>query len=196
MTRPPLFLALEPVVEAFERLEVPHHVGGSVASSAVGTARTTLDVDLVADLRAEHVSSFVEMLRDHYYASEDAILDAVRRKACFNVIHLATMFKVDVFVLQDTPYSRVAFSRRQEGTLRIGDHSAELMLASPEDIILNKLQWYQLGDEVSERQWHDILGVLRVQHARLDRKYMRDWADRLGLENLLLRAEHEAEIVE
>ena len=192
MSRPLLFQALEPVVGAFELLSVPYHLGGSVASSAVGTARTTLDVDLVADLRAGQVCPFVAELKDLYYASEAAIRDAVSRRSCFNVIHLPTMFKVDVFVLKERSYDRAAFSRRRLGRLSIGEHSAEFMLASPEDIVLNKLEWFRLGDEVSERQWLDVLGVLRVQRGRLDEKYLVEWANELNLKELLLRAEREA----
>ena len=192
MSRPLLFQALEPVVGAFELLSVPYHVGGSVASSAVGTARTTLDVDLVADLRAGQVSPFVAELKDQYYASEAAILDAVSRRSCFNVIHLPTMFKVDVFVLKERSYDRTAFARRRPGRLSIGEHSAEFVLASPEDVVLNKLEWFRLGNEVSERQWLDVLGVLRVQKGRLDEEYLAEWANELNLKELLRRAEREA----
>lgn len=192
MSRPPLFLALEPVIDVLEDLSVPYYVGGSVASSAVGTARTTLDVDLVADLRAEQVPPFVTGLGNRYYANESAILDAVARESCFNVIHFATMFKVDVFTLKTRPYDQIAFDRRRQGCLSIGGHSAEFMLASPEDIVLNKLEWFRLGNEVSERQWRDVLGVLRVQRDRLDRGYLEKWAKELNLQDLLKRAQDEA----
>lgn len=192
MSRPPLFLAVEPVIEVFEKLSVPYYVGGSVASSAVGTARTTLDADLVADLPAKSVPTFVAELGDRYYANQAAILDAVTRKSCFNVIHLATMFKVDIFAVKSRVYDRVAFDRRQQGQLSIGDCVANFVLASPEDIVLNKLEWFRLGDEISERQWHDVLGVLRVQRDQLDKAYLRDWAQTLQLGDLLTRAENEA----
>ena len=192
MSRPPLFLAVEPVVDVFEELSVSYYVGGSVASSAVGTARTTLDADLVADLQAEKVPTFVAGLGDRYYANQAAILDAVTRESCFNVIHLATMFKVDIFAVKSRAYDRVAFDRRRQGQLSIGDCVANFVLASPEDIVLNKLEWFRLGDEISERQWHDVLGVLRVQRDRLDMMYMKKWAEALGLGDLLARAEAEA----
>src|SRR5262245_61525890 len=91
--------ALDPVADAFEALGVVYRVGGSFASSALGVARTTLDVDLVADLRSAHVAPLVDRLQSEYYVDSDMIHDAIRHRTCFNVIHLATMVKIDVFVL-------------------------------------------------------------------------------------------------
>ena len=192
MTRPPLFLAMEPVIEALKALSVPYYVGGSVASSAVGTARTTLDADLVADLKPKQVPVFVATLGDRYYANQEAILDAVARKSCFNVIHLATMFKVDVFAVKDRSYDRVAFERSRPREFSIGSHVGNFIVASPEDIVLNKLEWFRLGDEISQRQWHDVLGVLRVQRDRLDMSYLEEWAKALSIDGLFARAKAEA----
>ena len=158
----------------------------------MGTARTTLDADLVADLPVEKISAFVAGLGNRYYASETAIRDAVARESCFNVIHLATMFKVDVFALKKRAYDQVAFQRRRPGKFSIGPHVGTFVLASAEDIVLNKLEWFRLGDEVSERQWQDVLGVLRVQKTRLDMDYLTEWAETLGLQELLSRAQSEA----
>jgi len=193
MNRPPLFQALEPVVHAFEILSAPYCLGGSVASSALGTARTTLNVDLVADLKQGHTPGFVAQLANAFYASETAIAEAIARKGCFNVIHLATMFKVDVFAIKARAFDRVAFQRRTEGLFSIADCDRRFFHATPEDIILYKLEWYRLGDEVSERQWQDVLGVLRVQRGRLDLDYLRNWAAELGISDLFERIRHEAE---
>lgn len=65
-------------------------------------------------------------------------------------------------------------------------------MTSPEDIVLQKLEWYALGGQVSERQWHDIQGVLRIQSTSLDIAYMRTWATQLNLNPLLIRALHDA----
>jgi hypothetical protein len=191
MSRPALFQALEPIVEAFEGLSVPYCLGGSVASSAYGTARTTLDVDLVADLDRLQVPRLVHQLGERYYANQATILDAVARESCFNVIHLATMFKVDVFPVKSRPYDRVAFDRKREGRFAIGEYEGKFVLSSPEDIVINKLEWFRLGDEVSERQWQDVLGVLRVQQGRLDEDYLTEWASALDLRDLLQRARRE-----
>jgi hypothetical protein len=185
--------ALLPVIEALERLRVPYCVGGSLASSLYGVGRTTLDADLVADLDPRHVPPLVAALQAAYYVDAGMILDAIARRSCFNVIHLASMFKVDVFVLKDRSYDRTAFARIRRDTLTPDGPGAEVFLASPEDVVLNKLEWFRLGDEISERQWRDAVGVLKVQKDRLDRSYLARWGSELGLTDLLQRAWKEAE---
>lgn len=188
MSQVPLFAALKPVIEAFESLSVSYYLGGSVASSFYGVPRTTLDVDLVADLEAGHALPLIARLGDQYYASQEAIFDAIARKSCFNVIHLPSMFKVDVFVAKPGLYDRQALARRRSGAVSLGGVAEDFMIASPEDIILSKLQRFRLGRQVSERQWQDVLGVLRVQGPRLDEAYLEHWAGELGIGDLLARA--------
>ena len=192
MTAADALVALRGVVVALERLGVRHYVGGSLASSAFGVARATLDADLVADLRREHVAPLAAALQAEYYVSSPMIAEAIVRKSCFKVIHLATSYKVDVFVVKDRSYDRVAFERMRRDALDPADPSAEFFLASPEDTVLNKLEWFRLGGEVSERQWRDVLGVLRVQGDRLDRGYLVCWAAELGVRHLLEKASQEA----
>ncbi len=183
--------ALDPVADAFEALGVSYRVGGSVASSALGVARTTLDIDLVADLRATHVAPFVERLQADYYVDADMIHDAIRRRSSFNVIHLATMMKVDVFVLGARPFDRVAFARVISEPLG-DDRERSFPLTTAEDIVIHKLDWYRRGGCVSERQWADVLGVLKLQGDALDRAHLAHWASELGVTDLLERAMAEA----
>jgi hypothetical protein len=153
-------------------------------------ARSTLDVDVVADLAEEHVAPFVAALRDDYYVEEGAVREAVRRRSCANVIHLATMLKVDVFVAKREPFDRSALARARPAPLIAG--GPELPLASPEDVVLHKLRWFRMGGEVAGRQWSDVLGVLRVQGGALDAGYLDRWAVALGVVDLLARARGEA----
>jgi hypothetical protein len=183
-----IIAAMTPVVEAFERLGVRYHVGGSVASSAMGVARATLDVDLVADLSPDHVERLVAALSDSYYIEASAVRDAITRRATFNLIHLATMVKVDVFVLGRRPYDIEAFSRMRTDSLGDGDGAREFFLSSPEDTVLNKLEWYETGGRVADRQWRDVQGILKVQSGRLDLEYMRRWAAAIGIARLLEKA--------
>ena len=193
MTAPDILVALEPVAATFERLSVRYHVGGSVASSAQGVARATLDIDLVADLGESDVSGFTRDLEKEYYLDEQAIRDAVRRRTSFNLIHLETMVKIDVFVLKTRPYDREAFGRMIADTLHEGDDARKFYLASPEDTILNKLEWFEMGNRVSQRQWRDVIGVMKVQGGTLDRAYMERWAQEIGVLDLLNEALAEAE---
>ena len=182
--------ALGPVVDVLMQLGVPYSVGGSVASSAHGIARTTLDVDIVADLRMAHVVPLVTALQSDYYVDLDAAMDAVRRRAMFNLVHLDTVLKVDIYVLKADNFHRRSFERRMEDTL--SGEERRFFMATPEDTVLHKLTWYRDGGQVSDRQWSDILGVLRVQKEQLDLAYMRDRATKLGVADLLQRALTEA----
>ena len=166
--------ALAPVADAFEGLGVDYRIRGSVASSALGVGRSTFDIDLVADLPRQHVDAFVARLGEAYYADGDMIRDAVLRRSSFNVIHLATMMKLDIFILEHRSFDLAAFERVTRSPL--GDEDRIFPLTTAEDIILHKLEWFRLGDGVSERQWHDILGVFRVQAGALDRDYLERWA--------------------
>lgn len=182
--------AVAPVATALEALNVDYYLAGSVISSLFGVARATADVDIVAALRREHARPLVAMLGDDYYADEDMALDAIARRSMFNVIHLATMLKVDVYVA-GTAFDRSALDRRQRDTIVVEQPAKAFSIASAEDVVLHKLRWFRDGGEVSDRQWGDILGVLRVQRA-LDLEFMRRWAADLGVADLLERALEEA----
>ncbi len=188
MSAPDLLAALEPVIDVLERLGVRYQVGGSVASSVHGMARATMDVDIVAELEAEHVGKLVGSLRDGYFVDEGLVRAALRDRSSFNLIHQATIMKVDIFLPKERPYDRQALDRSIEDTLVDDPKARSLRVAAPEDVILAKLEWYRLGGETSERQWVDVLGVLRVQRDRMDVAYMKRWATELGVADLLERA--------
>ncbi|MFI5180527.1 MAG: hypothetical protein ACHQPI_03965 [Thermoanaerobaculia bacterium] len=192
--RPPNVLeALAEVAAAFAAGGIRWYVGGSVASSARGVARASLDVDVIADLRPEHVASLAAKLRQTCYVSEDAIRDAIRRRTGFNVVHLPTALKIDVFVPQDREFDRAAFQRAALVPLDSEASGLSYPVASSEDVILAKLEWFRAGGEVSERQWGDLLGVLRISGPTIDRRYLDRMAASLGLSTLLERAVTEAQ---
>lgn len=176
------------VSRVLERLGVPWVTVGSIASSIHGIPRTTEDIDLVARLEPSHVSSLVEALRAEFYLDQERIHSAIRRGSSFNLIHLETLVKIDVFVPEEA-VARLEISRRNPVTLQ-GPEGEEiaLQMASPEDVVVQKLAWYRRGNEVSDRQWRDALGVLKVQGERLDFDYLDQAARRLGVEDLLERA--------
>lgn len=180
--------ALTPVAETLERLGVAYQIGGSVASSVHGMARATMDIDLVADLRPDHVDAFVAALGDAYYADADMVRDAIAGRSSFNLIHQPTMFKVDVFLPKERAFDRRSLERRVRESLSEDPGARTFFVATAEDTLLAKLEWFDRGGRVSERQWTDILGLLRVQGEALDVGYLTRWAGELGLAHLLERA--------
>ena len=175
------------VAETLERMDVPYVVGASLASSFHGIPRATIDADLVAALRADHRSHLVEALEEDFYLDPEAISRAIESRASFNVIHLETMFKVDVFVAQNDRATRQELER---GVRMVVADAPErtLRIASAEDTIAHKLYWYELGDEVADRQWTDAIGVLKVAGEHLDYAYLRHTASLLGVEHQLRQA--------
>jgi len=187
MTDSDLVTALRPIADAFEALGVRYYLGGSVASSAHGIARASLDADVVAALEPAHVDTLVARLAPAYYVPVDRLRSAIAARSSFNLIHLATMFKIDVFVSKGRPFDREAASRARAQAIDEATDAPRFPVASPEDTVLAKLEWFRLGGETSERQWWDIVGVLKVTPA-VDRAYLRHWAASLGVADLLDRA--------
>ena len=191
MKTPDILIAVQPVIQAFEKLSIPYYIGGSIASSLYGMARATLDVDIVADLKVDHIAPLKQFLEHQYYIDEDMIAEAIRTNSSFNLIHLGTMIKIDVFIHKDEPYPLEALQRIRRDTLE-DTAKVEFYFSSPEDIIIHKLQWYKMGGLVSERQWLDVIGVIKVQGDLLDKKYLAGWSRKLGLSSLLKEAFVEA----
>ncbi|PYJ61191.1 MAG: hypothetical protein DME24_07130 [Verrucomicrobia bacterium] len=186
-----LLAALARVVTAFEALGVDYLVAGSIASSVFGEPRQTVDADLVAHLQPGNAGPLVEQLFGEFYADLAAILAAIQSQGSFNLIHLETMTKVDVFVRWRDPFARSQFARRQKKS--VGQSAPlELFFASAEDTVLAKLDWYRKGGCVSDQQWRDLLSVLKVQAGALDRAYLAHWSGELGVTDLLRRALDEA----
>lgn len=186
----PLAVTLR-VVRACERLGLRYLIGGSLASSYHGVPRSTNDADLLVELPGRCVADLVADLATDFYLEADMIEDAIVRGSCFNLIHLATMFKVDVFVLTRDELLVQEMARRRQHALADGSEECAFF-ASPEDTVLQKLEWYRRGQGISDRQWRDVIGVLEVQGASLDVAYLRHWATHLGVQDLLARAMAEA----
>jgi hypothetical protein len=175
------------VVDILERFEIRYLIGGSFASAIHGVARMTADVDLVVDLSLNQVDPLVRALEGEFYVDAEAIRDAVRRRQSFNLIHLATMFKVDIFILKHRPFDDAQFERRERHAIS-RDPERQAYVATAEDNILAKLEWYRMGGETSDRQWNDVQSVLKTQGGRLDLDYLRHWAVALSVSDLFERA--------
>lgn len=189
---PDLIRVLDLAVERLDRLGIPYVVGGSLASSAYGEPRPSGDVDLVIDLPATRIGDLVAAFETEFYVAHEAVAEAVARGTSFNVIHLSAVVKLDLFILADRPLRRLQMDRRRLGAV---DPSLpnRYYLSSAEDIILQKLDWYRKGGGVSDLQWRDVVGVLKMQRQSLDFAYLRQMASQAGLGDLLDRARVDAQ---
>ena len=175
------------VVEVLESQSIAYLIGGSVASGIHGMPRSTQDIDLVVELSLPQAAPFVHRLGTGFYVDLEAVEEAVRRHRSFNLIHLETMVKVDLFVAKEEAFVRSQMARRQRHVL-LRNPERCVYVASPEDTILAKLAWYRSGGETSSSQWSDVLGVMKIQGSRLDKAYLEQWASRIGVADLLSQA--------
>lgn len=182
--------ALVALAHAFDALAVRWAIGGSVASAAHGEPRATNDVDVIALLTETEARALVQQLGTDFYADADAAADAARRRSSFNVIDNRSFIKIDVFVPAPGPLGAGQLDRLQ--LLEILPGVRALPILGPEDVILQKLRWYGLGGGVSDRQWRDIVSVLRIASDAIDQAYLDDVATSQGLAALLARARDDA----
>jgi hypothetical protein len=175
------------VTTVLEQLGVRYFISGSLASTLYGVVRTTMDSDVVADLKQQHIGDLVSSLENEFYIDEDMISAAVRQRSSFNIIHRDSFFKVDVIIPELRPYLNFQFTRAQRQVLSL-EPEIQAMVVSPEDIVLAKLEWYRMGGEVFERHWRDVVGILGVQAGLLDMSYLNRMAEELGVKDLIQKA--------
>ncbi|QDV32396.1 hypothetical protein [Tautonia plasticadhaerens] len=187
---PDALLVLRDVIAACASNAIAYALGGSMASTFHGVARFTADADIAVEPFPGREAAFAGSFGEDYYVSVDAIRQAIRDRSSFNVIHTGMAFKVDVFVRKDRPFDTSLMARKRPAELDPDGPPVDLV--SAEDIILLKLEWYRLGGETSDRQWGDVLGVLRAQAGLLDEGYLDRWAAELGVADLLETARGEA----
>lgn len=179
------------VASAIEAVSGEYFVGGSVASSLQGEPRATNDIDIVLTLPLGRISAFATALGPRFEIDLDMLRDALLHGRSTNIFFLPVVMKIDLFAIGPHPYDEIEFARRRRVAVRSSGET--LFVKSPEDTVLRKLLWFREGGGVSEKQWRDVVEVLRVSGDLMDPSYLADWANRLRLDSLLERARREAD---
>ena len=185
------FKVLSLVASVLEQQRINYVLVGSFASSIHGIYRSTADIDIVADITSEQVIPLLDALQGSFYVDEQAAREAVNLRQSFNAIHFDSVFKIDIFIPKSDEFSRKQIERRELRQLA-PDLEQMIYVATAEDTILAKLRWYNSGGQVSTNQWTDVVGIIGASSSKLELDYLYQWADRLGLRDLLDKAFMEA----
>jgi hypothetical protein len=172
------------VARALDAVGARYMLVGSVASSFYGDPRTTNDIDFVTALTAAQVGPLCTALGEEFDVDEQALAEAMQSGGSWNIFFTPWMTKIDLFAFAGSEIQRLQFAR----AVRVETGAGQLSVLSPADSVLSKLVWFKDGGEVSDQQWRDILGVLRVNASTLDVADLRDWALRLQVLPLLEKA--------
>lgn len=168
---------LRHAVQCLEKFHIPYFITGAVAGIVYGEPRLTNDIDIVADIREDQISGLKECFPEgEYYFDVDSALRAIRSKSQFNIIHPSSGLKIDLMIP-----NRGLFDQSRFGRIRRikSDPENDANFASPEDVILKKLEYYREGR--SEKHIRDIIGIIKVSGEMIDFSYISDWAGNLGL---------------
>jgi hypothetical protein len=180
---------LRRVTGALAEASIPYMLTGSFASAYYGAARSTRDIDFVIEATSEQLTDFIQRLpREQYYADLDAALEAYHRQSLFNIIDMASGWKIDLIIRKARAFSREEFRRRQFVNLQ----DLSLFVASAEDVIVSKLEWSKLAQ--SQRQIEDVAAILRIRRDSLDRSYLEKWIAELHLESFWIDAQRAADL--
>lgn len=168
---------LRRLVRCFESLGIQYIVTGSMASMAYGEPRFTNDIDVVVDIKEEHIAGLKRCFPENeFYLSEDAVRMAISENQQFNIIHPASGLKIDVIVRKKNAFDDSRFQRYKRFNFT-EDTAANF--ASPEDVIIKKMEFYKEGG--SEKHLRDITGILKVSGGMIDYSYIEKWAEKLVL---------------
>jgi len=174
------------VTSALTSVGAEYFLGGSLASSLQGEPRATNHIDFVIALPLGRTNALRDALGSDFEVDTDMLRDALLHARSANAFYLPVVTKIDFFGRGYEPFDESEFSRRRPVVVRPSGET--IVVKSAEDTVLRKLLWFREGGAVSEKQWRDIVSVLRISGASMDDAYLTSWASRLELEALLQRA--------
>lgn len=169
------------VIEKLGNINLSYMITGAFACNYYGQPRLTHDLDLIVVISPADIPKIVTLFKQDFYIDEEIIKEALLHKTMFNLVHYATGFKIDFWILKEDTFSHTEFQRRKKVKL----FNKETYLATAEDTILSKLQWYKISE--SEKHFSDALKVYEIQKNILDINYVQTWADKLSLREIFNR---------
>lgn len=182
------------VTEALESLGIAYCIGGSFASSTYGEPRATRDIDILLTLTLAQAQRIVTHVTSDFFVQLADLADAIAlaptladdpmHRATCNLVHRSSFFRVDLFVSSGRPFEVAQLARRIPQIIGLSPER-QAFFSSPEDVILNKLEWYRMAQGMLDRQWSDVQAVIATQRQHLDHAYLRHWAPQLDVADLL-----------
>lgn len=166
------------ITDKLHQLKIAYMMTGGIAVIFYGKPRLTHDFGFVVTIKTQQIPSLMEAFQDEFFVSQEAIQNALNKQSMFNLIHFESGIKVDFWMIQDSEFDRKRFERRQKH----GYRGKEIYFSSPEDIILKKILWFT--ESKIQKHLEDALGILEIQQ-NLDLNYLKKWANRLGIRDLL-----------
>ena len=172
-----LYDLLKYLINAFEKLKIRYFITGSIASMFYGEPRFTNDIDVVADIKLEHIRGLLKLFpEDEFFIDEDTLRDAIKSSFQFNIIHPASGLKIDIVIPKVDDFNKSRFNRIK----KVSPIEKTLAnLASPEDVIIMKMRYYKEGE--SEKHLRDIASIMKISSSEIDKKYIESWAKKLNL---------------
>ena len=173
--------------ELFVANDISYYVTGGVAAVAYGETRTTQDLDVVLAVEFTELTRIAAIFETagFYVSGLDDVI--AKRMSSFQVTQIATISRADLMIPAKTEFSRIQLARRQTIPISTGK---DVYFASPEDVIINKLIWGKQSQ--SEKQWRDVLSIMKTQREGLEYNYLKEWTNKLGITSDYLQATIEA----
>ena len=171
---------LKKVVERLQKTKIPYMLTGGLAVSIWGRPRSTLDLDIVINLKKVDEEKIYDVLHQDFYINLDEVKLAADKSTSFNIIDRDNGEKIDFYLVHDGEYEKLRFQRRVNKKLL----GISISVISPEDLILVKLRWYK--DSGSTRHLEDAESIIKISGDKLDKKYLNSWSKKLGVADILI----------